>query len=512
MATQKKMSLETERYVDQVQNEWPKTGRHILAQFDTETIVVYQAFRPEIATFATENGKFGGSYYNFSRMSWIKTNFLWMMYRSGWATKSGQDKILAIRITLEGFDEILKTSWEAQSRKGQKQSDKGDLVRLQWDPDHCPCGNKESRRAIQLGLRGEILRKFNENWIRDIIDITDFVKEQHVLVVQNDIKSLRTPKERVYIPSDQELIHHIRLGDGDDNDDHKTAPNYLASDDIESNESGVATRSRETEIGDKVRMLTLNSNECCEYENKVAYGEGDNSVSKSQVILCLGGAFNPVHTRHVQALVIAKRWLEDNTNYEVVAGRLAAAPDGYVKGKMSKKNQKCMKAEHRIRLCELTCQDYNEWLQPFPKPVGSAFECGMKTKDDLEHNKNCKDLQIAVIIGADRAINRRGHAKWHREFSHITLCIGRQGETGHVICKFEEDKKAGKVKHSNFFVVPDELDNVSSTAIRSVLKELDGAKSADEKSKIVECLAKDGFINSSSAEYILSMEDDLYLS
>ncbi|KAL3872388.1 hypothetical protein ACJMK2_040317 [Sinanodonta woodiana] len=491
MAT-KKTSLETERYIDQVQNEWPKTGRHILAQYDTETIVVYQAFRPEIATFAVENGKFGGSYYNFDRMSWIKTNFLWMMYRSGWATKPGQDRILAVRITLEGFDEILKTSHEAQHIQGQKRPDRCDLVRLQWDPDHDPCGNKESRRAIQLGLRGDILRKFNENWIRDIIDITDFVKEQHVLVVQNDLNSLRTPKERVYIPSDQELLQHIRLGD---DDDHKTAQ-----------------RSREIEIGEKVKMLTLNSNKCCEYENKVGSGVDDNSLSKSQVILCLGGAFNPVHTRHVMALVVAKRWLEDNTNYEVVAGRLAVAPDGYVLGKMKKKNAKCMKAEHRIRLCELSCKDDNEWIKPFPKPIGSAFECGMKTKYDLEHNKNCKDLQIAVIIGADRAIDRRGHAKWHREYSHITLCIGRQGETGQVISKFEEDKISGKVKHSRFFVVPDELDNVSSTVVRSVLKDIDDAKSADEKSKIVECLVKDGFINSSSAEYIISMEDDLYLS
>ena len=28
-------------------------------------------------------------------------------------------------------------------------------VRLQWDPDHKPDYTKESRRAIQLGLKGE---------------------------------------------------------------------------------------------------------------------------------------------------------------------------------------------------------------------------------------------------------------------------------------------------------------------------------------------------------------------
>ena len=55
------------------------------------TVVVYQAFNPEIAQYAVQNQHFGGPAYNFNRMSWIKTNFLWMMYRSGWATKKNQE-------------------------------------------------------------------------------------------------------------------------------------------------------------------------------------------------------------------------------------------------------------------------------------------------------------------------------------------------------------------------------------------------------------------------------------
>ena len=34
--------------------------------------------------------------YSTTRMTWIKPNFLWMMYRSGWAEKKGQENILAI--------------------------------------------------------------------------------------------------------------------------------------------------------------------------------------------------------------------------------------------------------------------------------------------------------------------------------------------------------------------------------------------------------------------------------
>nr|WP_322751428.1 MULTISPECIES: DUF4291 family protein [unclassified Frankia] len=38
------------------------------------------------------------------RMTWIKPSFRWMGYRSGWATKTNQDKVLAIEITRDGYD------------------------------------------------------------------------------------------------------------------------------------------------------------------------------------------------------------------------------------------------------------------------------------------------------------------------------------------------------------------------------------------------------------------------
>ncbi|WP_293352630.1 MULTISPECIES: DUF4291 family protein [unclassified Microcoleus] len=55
------VKLLTEPYLNQVSN-WPKTGCHILAQFDENTVVVYQAYRPAIDLFAAEHGYFGGEF------------------------------------------------------------------------------------------------------------------------------------------------------------------------------------------------------------------------------------------------------------------------------------------------------------------------------------------------------------------------------------------------------------------------------------------------------------------
>ena len=75
------MNLAVEPYLQQLER-WPKSGKHILAQFDETSIVVYQAYNPSIGRFAAAHGYFGES-FNLTRMSWIKPNFLWMMFRSG---------------------------------------------------------------------------------------------------------------------------------------------------------------------------------------------------------------------------------------------------------------------------------------------------------------------------------------------------------------------------------------------------------------------------------------------
>src|SRR4051812_24852070 len=99
------MKLKTAQFKQQ-QARWPKDGKHILAQFDDETVVVYQAFRADIARYAIAHQRFGGQ-FSFDRMGWVKTNFLWMMYRSGWGTKAEQEFTLAIHIRRQAFDSLL---------------------------------------------------------------------------------------------------------------------------------------------------------------------------------------------------------------------------------------------------------------------------------------------------------------------------------------------------------------------------------------------------------------------
>jgi hypothetical protein len=209
------MKLLTEPYLKQLER-LPKEGAHILAQFDRESVVVYQAYRPAIGDFAAKQGYFGGE-FSLNRMSWIKPNFLWMMYRSGWGQKSGQEVILAVRIQRTAFDHILAiavhSSFNSKLYPNQKEWEmtiKSSSVRLQWDPDHDPLGRKLERRAIQLGLRDEILKSYTKDWIIDIEDISEFVSEQRQHL-SPPYSQLQMPQENVYPVSDPQVATRLQL-------------------------------------------------------------------------------------------------------------------------------------------------------------------------------------------------------------------------------------------------------------------------------------------------------------
>lgn len=210
------MPLLTRSYREQVAH-WPQRGRYILAQFDAQTVVVYQAYRPEIGHFAARNGFFGGP-FSLSRMSWVKPNFLWMMYRSGWGTKPDQEVTLAVRLRRDAFEIILgravPSSFDAGVYPDEatwKAAVSASDVRLQWDPDHGPGGEPLARRAIQLGLRGDTLARYAREWIVAIEDISPFVAGQRQVVAEGRLDRLETPYEEVY-PLGDDLTARLGVG------------------------------------------------------------------------------------------------------------------------------------------------------------------------------------------------------------------------------------------------------------------------------------------------------------
>jgi hypothetical protein len=121
-----------------------------------------------------------------------------------------------VRLKRSAFDEILSLAVHSTfvpevygTEDAWRRAVAGSDVRLQWDPDHGPSGNPVERRAIQLGLRGEVLARYAKEWLLDIQDISAFVREQRANAMA-PYDRLVTPREEVYPVPDPEV--GTRLG------------------------------------------------------------------------------------------------------------------------------------------------------------------------------------------------------------------------------------------------------------------------------------------------------------
>jgi len=190
--------------------------RQIRASYCADTITVYQAYPPEIAEPALAAGRFVPP-FKPDRMTWIKPSYLWMMYRCGWATKPGQERVLAIEISRTGFEWALAhaclSHFERAHHEDQKtwsQELKASPVRVQWDPERSLRLAALPHRSLQVGLSGPAIDRYVAEWTVGITDVTPSARRIHDLLRGGDESAATTllPAERPY-PLPTELTTRI---------------------------------------------------------------------------------------------------------------------------------------------------------------------------------------------------------------------------------------------------------------------------------------------------------------
>ncbi len=191
----------------------------IRAEFDRETIVIYQAYPPSIAEAALAARRFVPP-FSFQRMTWIKPSFLWLMHRSNWGLKSGQERVLAVRMTRSGWEKALSLAvltayepsvfrspqeWEEQFRRA--------IVHAQWDTERSSRGAGLPYFSIQVGLSRHIITEYVEEWVVGIEDLTPRVRKVYQLMQggQADKVKRHLPPEKVY-PVKPEIGRRLLIG------------------------------------------------------------------------------------------------------------------------------------------------------------------------------------------------------------------------------------------------------------------------------------------------------------
>lgn len=234
--------------------------QYINAEWDEDGVFVYQAYNSEIADYAIANQQFGGPLWKPTRMTWIKPSFAWMLYRSGYAKKHNQTRVLKMKLSHKVFAKILSecnltvhlkdgTAGNDKNANASKNSNassssisnsisspisNSNLItspiktidlpkmasseRIQWDPERDLLSRETKKneprkmlktRAIQIGLGGGIREYYVENCIsiEDVTELAVLVGEAHAETVEQKVTEKmkeiehKLPNERPYWPA-----------------------------------------------------------------------------------------------------------------------------------------------------------------------------------------------------------------------------------------------------------------------------------------------------------------------
>ncbi len=177
----------------------------IRADYDRDTIVVYQAFSNTIADAALRAGRFVAP-FSFTRMTWVKPSFLWLMARSNWGRRPNQERTLAVRLRRDAWGHALSiavptdpssagypnyTSW--------RRAFEAAAVHAQWDTERSLQGAGLGHYSLQLGLSRAVTREYAEVWAVSLVDLSARVRKLRELVQGGRAAEARRllPPERV---------------------------------------------------------------------------------------------------------------------------------------------------------------------------------------------------------------------------------------------------------------------------------------------------------------------------
>ncbi|XP_045207003.2 uncharacterized protein LOC123559349 [Mercenaria mercenaria] len=516
--------IRLERYGVQQEGDLPSKGRHFLSQFDDVSIIVYQTVadnkqnvsdkRCDVSEVAEEHSKTVDKDLNANHDTpclpsndktdpdmtttcetdehvyaevgaidsgkvtdidpqtedcmLLHTSFVQTMISCEWGKKSGHEKVLAISVKREGFEELLRT-YVDDKKNNQKTGD----VKVEWNPDKSPTGGLLKRYVPEIVIRGRLLQKFNKCWTLNVKDMSVYVEHLRRFMETGKSSRIWTPKESVYISESSEVCSRM-----------------------------------------VVENIDLTGIEAVSGTLAEAYSHIDTCLEPSlpkEAILYLYGSFNPIHMGHVNAIVESKRWLDTMGHYNVIATKIGITSDSALKEKCSKPGDLCIKFEHRRKLCELACSDY-PWIEIYPNKVSTQMTFGQQIRREL----NKPDATLVVLVGSDRAILEKRRVKSIRRDNKFVVCIGRIGMSPTEKKSFQEAEQNDPKRSHEFFVVPSELNDLSSTSIRQKLSQtVKGSNSKKSKKskkdlRIINGMIAAGWIAEEEGTYMYQHINDMF--
>ncbi|KIJ65934.1 hypothetical protein HYDPIDRAFT_110041 [Hydnomerulius pinastri MD-312] len=107
--------------------------------------------------------------------------------------------------------------------------------------------------------------------------------------------------------------------------------------------------------------------------------------SKQPIVLVACGSFSPVTYLHLRMFEMAKDFVRQNTDFEIIGGYLSPVSDKYKKPGL-------LNAHHRVNMCTLAAEQTSSWLMI---DSWEAFQNYQRTAVVLDHF----DYEINTVLG-----------------------------------------------------------------------------------------------------------------
>ncbi|KAL8900762.1 MAG: hypothetical protein Q9207_005547 [Kuettlingeria erythrocarpa] len=122
-------------------------------------------------------------------------------------------------MTHQSFRQLLSLASVTGHGKVMTAEEKQKQVRVQWDPERSARMEMLPYRSIQIGIAGEVMRKWVEEWIDGIEDVTEMARKLKKAIDESELEGLSeeelvakglVPTERPY-DVDKELVEILEM-------------------------------------------------------------------------------------------------------------------------------------------------------------------------------------------------------------------------------------------------------------------------------------------------------------
>jgi len=198
--------------------------------------------------------------------------------------------------------------------------------------------------------------------------------------------------------------------------------------------------------------------------------------SKTPIVLVACGSFSPVTYLHLRMFEMAKDYVRQNTDFEILGGYLSPVSDMYKKPGL-------LSARHRVTMCTLAAEDSDTWLMVDHWEAFQSYQRTAIVLDHFDHEINTvlggvhtqdgehRRVRIMLLAGSDLIGTMSEPGVW--SYSDLDHILGRYG------CLIVERAGTGMDQatdslarwRSNIYLISQLIQNdVSSTKVRLFLR------------------------------------------